>query len=110
MEHSKNVICENLTCAEVTNELYSIFMYVLCTSLSRPTNVRCIYIYIYMCVCIFLLICFISEGLLHVSVHFPEDDADALKHVGVLTIYKIYMYIQGVPRVKVTTSGECSLC
>jgi len=22
----------------------------------------------------------------------------------------IYIYIQGVPRVKVTTSGECSLC
>ena len=26
-----------------------------------------------------------------------------------LYIY-IYIYIQGVPRVKVTTSGECSLC
>ena len=25
-------------------------------------------------------------------------------------IYIYIMYIQGVPRVKVTTSGECSLC
>ena len=31
--------------------------------------------------------------------------------LGISTTYPyIYIYIQGVPRVKVTISGECSLC
>jgi len=37
-----------------------------------------------------------------------EDDADASKHVGVLTI--LYIYIQGVPGGMCQTSGGCSLC
>ena len=38
------------------------------------------------------------------------EDKMATTHTDICVYVYIYIYIQGVPRVKVTTSGECSLC
>jgi len=66
--------------------------------------IYCKHSYIFQCMCIIfrksypstLLKLQKSLRLILIRIRLPEDDADALKHVGVLTIYKIllkYIYI-----------------
>ena len=54
-----------------------------------------------------------SEYVILIFLHYNNDSTNAANFCVIRTLLVlpyIYIYIQGVPRVKVTTSGECSLC
>jgi len=72
----------------------------------------CIYIYIYIFIYLYVVSTPTCSDALESLKGVTEDDIGALKHVGVLTIYKyiIYIYIQGVTGGTDQTSGGCSLC